>query len=85
MTRNDILPISIYQISAFLPDTDAYDYYINWGPAGLCLEGFKSMQIKSRYKNGIEQIATADLLVVMLFANASRINRQKVMPTGAGS
>jgi hypothetical protein len=39
-TRKEILPISIYQISAFLPNTDAYDYYINWGPAGLRLKGF---------------------------------------------
>jgi len=33
----------------------------------------------------VEQIATADLLVVMLFANVCRIFRQKGMPTGAGS
>jgi hypothetical protein len=32
----------------------------------------------------IEQYATADLLVVMLFANVCRMVRQKGIPTGAG-
>jgi hypothetical protein len=35
--------------------------------------------------NRIEQDATADLLVVMLFANTWRMVKQKSMPTGAGS
>jgi len=35
--------------------------------------------------NKIEQIAKADLLVIMLFAHAWRMIWQKGMPTGAGS
>ena len=68
----------------FFPDFSACDGDINEGHAGLGLEGFKSMQTYLR-KNKIEQIATADLLVVMLFAHVWRIECQKGMPTGAGS
>jgi len=33
----------------------------------------------------VEQIAAADLIAVMLFANAWRVVRQKGMPAGASS
>jgi hypothetical protein len=47
------------------------------------LEGYKSM-LNNLGRNRIEQDATADLLVVMLFAHAWQMVRQKGMPTGAG-
>ena len=68
----------------FFPDFYANDGGIDGGHAGSGLEGFRSMQ-NYLGRNRIEQIATADLLVVMLFANAWRMVRQKGMPTGAGS
>lgn len=68
----------------FFPDFSANDGDIYGGHAGSGLEGFKSMQTYFR-KNQIEQIATADLLVVMLFAHIWRMVRQKGMPTDAGS
>ncbi len=44
--------------------------------------------LQLQYSNlgkSVEQIATADLLVVMLFANAWLVVRQIGMPTGTGS
>ena len=84
MTINDISPIAYTRSVRFFPDFSASDGDIDEGPAGSGLEGFRSMQTYIR-NNRIEQIATADLLVVMLFANAWRMVRQKGMPNGAGS
>jgi len=68
----------------FFPDFSANDGGIDLGHAGSGLEGFRSM-LNNLGINQIEQIAKADLLVVMLFANVWRTEGQKDMPTSACS
>ena len=60
----------------FLPDFNANKGGIDVEHAGWDLEGCKSM-LNNLGKNRIEQVAKADLLAVMLFADKWLIVRKK--------